>query len=303
MQDRLRDLQREEESETAKGDAEGGSAGSVIAAFQAEQEDDELQESLRRGNEVRKDMRAVRSLMDEMVGLQQNIIDEIQRDKQRTLTSELDRLVDESSAIVQRIADTLKSMDEENKAFVEKNGVTTVSRIRENQTMSLLREYRELVERYQKIQREHQLRMRSRIRDEVLVVNPEATEDQIEAVVEQGGGEVFAGDILHGRHEEAKENYLMIEDQHRDILRIEESLAELHQIFVDMAALVEMQGDVLENIMKNVSKSVSYTEAGLKEVIKAEEYQKKARRKMCYLIIIALVIMGAVLLSVVSTQQ
>jgi t-SNARE complex subunit (syntaxin) len=123
-------------------------------------------------------------------------------------------------------------------------------------------------------------RMRSRIRDEVLVVNPEASEDQIAAVVEQGGGEVFAGDILHGRHEEAKENFLMIADQHRDILRIEESLAELHQIFVDMAALVEMQGDVLENIMKNVSKSVSYTEAGLKEVIKAEEYQKKAR-KVC----------------------
>jgi t-SNARE complex subunit (syntaxin) len=147
---------QEEESGTAKGDAEEGNATSVIAAFQAEEDDDELQESLRKGNEVRKDMRAVRSQIDEMAALQQNIIDEIQRDKQRSLTSELDELVDKSSFIVQRIADTLKSMDEENKAFVEKNGVTTVSRIRENQTMSLLREYRELVERYQKIQRDHQ---------------------------------------------------------------------------------------------------------------------------------------------------
>ena len=50
------------------------------------------------------------------------------------------------------------------------------------------------------------------------------------------------GDLDHQR---AKQNLLFITERHRDILTLEKSIRELHQLFVDMAALVMQQGELI----------------------------------------------------------
>lgn len=43
-----------------------------------------------------------------------------------------------------------------------------------------------------------------------------------------------------------------IQERHRAVKDLEQSLLELHQIFLDMAVLVEAQGEMLDNIEKQV---------------------------------------------------
>ena len=63
------------------------------------------------------------------------------------------------------------------------------------------------------------------------------------------------------------------------VLDVEEGMLQLHQIFLDMATLVEQQGEMLDNIEVHVARSSEYTQAGARALTRAREYQRRSRRK------------------------
>ncbi|NXX52596.1 STX2 protein, partial [Scopus umbretta] len=65
-------------------------------------------------------------------------------------------------------------------------------------------------------------------------------------------------------------------------------IRELHEMFMDMAMFVETQGEMVNNIEKNVMNASDYVEHAKEETKKAVKYQSKARR-VCYLSVIVLV--------------
>ena len=66
--------------------------------------------------------------------------------------------------------------------------------------------------------------------------------------------------------------------RHEDILKLEKSIKELHDMFIDMATLIEQQGDKIDRIENHVASSLAYVEKGREETIKAQLYQNKARK-------------------------
>ncbi|MGH0142579.1 UNVERIFIED_CONTAM: hypothetical protein FKN15_053725 [Acipenser sinensis] len=69
-----------------------------------------------------------------------------------------------------------------------------------------------------------------------------------------------------------------IETRHTEIIKLENSIRELHDMFVDMAMLVESQGELVNNIEKNVMSSVDYVERAKEETKKAVSLKGKSRR-------------------------
>jgi syntaxin 1A len=69
-----------------------------------------------------------------------------------------------------------------------------------------------------------------------------------------------------------------------------------HQLFVDMAVLVESQGELLNQIEHNVEQAVGYVQTGVDELNKASDHQKASRKKMmiicCIIVVIAGIIAG-----------
>ena len=59
---------------------------------------------------------------------------------------------------------------------------------------------------------------------------------------------------------------------------------------MDMAVLVEAQGEMIDQIEYNVSQSVAYTKDAVINLRKANSLQKKSRKKICCLMICLLVI-------------
>ncbi|KAJ6651673.1 hypothetical protein lerEdw1_020730 [Lerista edwardsae] len=86
-----------------------------------------------------------------------------------------------------------------------------------------------------------------------------------------------------------------IEGRHKDIVRLESSIKELHDMFVDIAMLVEnqlrvcsfsaflffsscLQGEIVDNIELNMMHTVDHIEKAREETKKALKYQSKARK-------------------------
>ena len=51
-----------------------------------------------------------------------------------------------------------------------------------------------------------------------------------------------------GDMQQAKQTLVDIEARHKNVLRLENNIKELHDMFVDMAMLMESQGTMIDNI-------------------------------------------------------
>ena len=79
-------------------------------------------------------------------------------------------------------------------------------------------------------------------------------------------------------------------DTYQDVLKLEQSVAELHQMFLDFALLTEQQGEMLDQIEYQVKAAGEYVEEGNVDIKKAIQYQKEIRKRYCCLIVLILVI-------------
>ncbi|GFY89703.1 syntaxin of plants 112 [Actinidia rufa] len=109
----------------------------------------------------------------------------------------------------------------------------------------------------------------------------EPKEELIEKMV-SGGGKV---EIFEGKTDLVMEN----QERHEALKEIQRSLTELHQVFLDMAVLVDTQGEKINDIKENVARAGAYVSGGTKELIQAKEMKK--RRNWSYWIGVVLLVL------------
>ncbi|XP_053194982.1 syntaxin-1B-like [Scomber japonicus] len=124
------------------------------------------------------------------------------------------------------------------------------------------------------------------------------TNEELEDMLESGKLAIFTDDIKMDS-QMTKQALNEIETRHTEIIKLENSIRELHDMFVDMAMLVESQGEMIDRIEYNVEHSVDYVERAVSDTKKAVKYQSQARKKKI-MIIICCVILGVVLASTIG---
>jgi syntaxin 1B/2/3 len=131
------------------------------------------------------------------------------------------------------------------------------------------------------------------------VTGQRVDEERIDALIESGEAEtIFQRAILEQGRGRVLDTLAEIQERHRAVKGLEQSLMELHQIFLDMAVLVEAQGELLDNVERQVARSVEYVQSGTAALQDAKRLQKNTRKWMCcavgVLLVIALIVVLAV---------
>lgn len=96
-------------------------------------------------------------------------------------------------------------------------------------------------------------------------------------MIEQGNWSVFTQGIIM-ETEQARQMLADVEARHNDILKLEKSLKELHDLFLEMAMLVESQGEVVDRIENHVTGTQDYVVKAQEQLKQAEVLQTKARK-------------------------
>ena len=110
------------------------------------------------------------------------------------------------------------------------------------------------------------------------------------AIREQGRGQVL-------------DTVAEIQERHTAVKDLERQLLGLHQIFLDMAVLVEAQGEMLDNIESQVSKANDFVNQGNKALTQAKTLQKDTRKYMCCALMMLLTICVIVVIAVLKPWQ
>ena len=71
-----------------------------------------------------------------------------------------------------------------------------------------------------------------------------------------------------------------IQERDEAVAEIENTMMEVNEIYRDLGALVNEQGEQLDNIEANMSATEERVESGVKQLVKADKYQKQSRSKV-----------------------
>ncbi|XP_064177535.1 syntaxin-4 isoform X7 [Anguilla rostrata] len=213
------------------------------------------------------------------------------------MKKDLQMLRDEIKTIAGQIQKNLKSIEPKKE---EEDGKYVPINIRMQRTQHgvLSREFVELMGRCNTIQAQYRDRNVERIQRQLKITGSNVTDEELDRMLESGQTDFFTQNILSDA-KNTKQALNEIESRHDEILKLERSIRDLHEMFQYLAMEVEAQGEMVDRIEANIMHSKNYVENAVTETQQAANYQNKARKKKlwialfcCILLIIVAIALG-----------
>ncbi|KAH0662166.1 hypothetical protein KY284_027097 [Solanum tuberosum] len=251
-----------------------------------------IKEILRRlqdTNEESKSLHKPEALKSMRDGINSDIVAVLK--KARAIRSQLEEM-DRSNAINRRLSGC-------------KEG-TLVDRTRSAVTNGLRKKLKELMMDFQGLRQRMMTEYKETVGRRYFTVTGEHPDEEvIDKIISSGngqGGEEFLSRAIqeHGRGK-VLETVVEIQDRHDAAKEIERSLLELHQIFLDMAVMVEAQGEKMDDIEHHVVNAAHYVNDGAKNLKTAKKYQKSSRKCMFIGVIVLLILILVVIIPIATS--
>ncbi|XP_029544496.2 syntaxin-3-like isoform X1 [Oncorhynchus nerka] len=169
----------------------------------------------------------------------------------------------------------LKSIEKQLETNTEERS-SADTRIRKSQHAILAKKFVEVMTKYNEAQTDFRDKSKGRIARQLEITGKTTTDEELEEMLEGGNAAVFTAGIMESGI--SKQALNEIEARHKDIVRLESSIKELHDMFVDIAMLVENQGGMIDKIESNMDQSVGFVERAVADTKKAAKFQQEARR-------------------------
>lgn len=232
-------------------------------------------------------------------------------EKETQLSAEMKPSIEKANEQSKFTKNMLNALKEETTSLKirQENGERVVStsdiRIRENLLNTLTRKFVEVMKEYQSAQAKYKNEIMKKTKRQVQIVKPDATEEEMDAVIRSGGADkLIQEQILTGEaNESLKYMYQNINARYNEILAIEASVQELHQLFLDMALLVEQQGELLDSIEYQVQQSEEHVDKGNEQMVKAIKHMINIRRTQAYCCCALLIILAIVIAVVIIMEH
>lgn len=211
------------------------------------------------------------------------------------MKEELEELMSDIKKTANKVRGKLKVIEQNIEQEEHSNKSSADLRIRKTQHATLSRKFVEVMNDYNSCQIDYRERCKGRIQRQLEITGRTTTNEELEDMLESGNPAIFTQGIIM-ETQQARQTLEDIEARHNDIIKLETSIRELHDMFMDMAMLVEQQGEMIDRIEYNVEQAVDYIETAKMDTKKAVKYQSKARRKLIMIIICVIILIAIVTL-------
>ncbi|GAA0172383.1 hypothetical protein LIER_26220 [Lithospermum erythrorhizon] len=223
----------------------------------------------------------------------------------KAIKQRMEKDVDEVGKIARSIKSKMEELDRENMANRQKPGCgkgSAVDRSRTATTVALKKKFKDKMSEFQSLRENIHQEYRDVVERRVYTVTgTRADEETIDQLIETGDSEqIFQKAIREQGRGQVMDTLAEIQERRDAVIELERKLLELQQIFLDMAVLVDAQGDLLDNIETQVSSAVDHVQSGNTALQKAKKLQRNSRKWMCIAIIILLIIVAVTVVGVLK---
>jgi len=244
--------------------------------------------------QIRSDIDLIQNKVENVKHKHSAILSAPQTDEK--MKQELEDLMSDIKKTANKVRAKLKVIEQNIEQDEKINKASAELRIQKTQHSSLSRKFVEVMTEYNRTQTDYRERCKARIQRQLEITGKTTTNEQLEEMLESGNSAVFTQGIMMDTAQ-AKQTLADIEARHNDIIKLETSIRELHDMFMDMAMLVESQGEMIDRIEYHVEHAVDYVQTATQDTKKALKYQSKARRKKFMLL--ACILAGALIIGLI----
>ncbi|GAB4825148.1 hypothetical protein Ancab_008023 [Ancistrocladus abbreviatus] len=198
---------------------------------------------------------------------------------------------------VERLGTLLKRL--KNLANQQKPGCakgTAVDRSRVNMTNAVTKKFKDLIAEFQVLRQNIQDEHREIVERRVITVTGTIPDEKtIDDLIETGNSDqLFQRALQEGGRGQMLDTVEEIQERHDTVRDIERKLLDLQQIYLDLAILVDAQGEIIDNIEIQVSKAINHVQTGTVALQIAKKHQKSSR-KWIFLVVTILLVAAAVI--------
>lgn len=218
----------------------------------------------------------------------------------KELRSRMDSDVEKVLKRVKVIKGKLEALDRSNAAQRNIPGCgpgSSADRTRTSVVSGLGKKLKDMMDDFQDLRARMQNEYKETVERRYFTITGEkADEDTIENLISSGASETFLQKAIQDQGRgQILDTISEIQERHDAVKEIEKNLIELHQVFLDMAALVEAQGQQLNDIESHVAHASSFVRRGTEQLQEATVLKKKSRKWTCIAIILGLVLLVLIL--------
>jgi len=213
-------------------------------------------------------------------------------------TNQLDHLNNQMRKTSLAVKNKLRELNDHNNSVKGKNGPTKESlsptelRIRETQLSFLHKLFVNLMTDHSTSQADYNERHKKLLRAHMEVIGINKTDQEFERMMGDGWATDLFTEGLLRQTADAKQALAEVNARHEIIVQIEKSIQEVHDLFLQMATLVEEQGDLVDVIERNVARGTEAARSGREQLSQAEKSKKAAfiKKIWCYAILVVLLV-------------
>ncbi|XP_076011168.1 syntaxin-11b.1 [Genypterus blacodes] len=166
----------------------------------------------------------------------------------------------------------LKDMEGTTHKLEEQHGSNSaITRIARTQYACLSNNFRDAMFDYNEAEMNHRDNCKAQIQRQMEIVGREMSGEEVEEMIETGQWNVF-NVVTEGKTARSAMN--QIEKRHQELLDLETRIKGIHEIFLDIALLVEEQGPMITSIQTNVQKTDEGIQDALSKLSRAKRHDK-----------------------------
>lgn len=206
-------------------------------------------------------------------------------------SKQIENLVNEAQSLQLDLKNRIKN--------VQTQAVHSRDQTKVDQAETCRKRFLDLIQDYRLVEARNKESTKEQAARQYQIIKPDATDEEIKAVVEDGSQQYFQQALMQSnRRGEARSVLNEVQVRHRELLKLEKTMAELTQLFHDMEELVIEQDQPIQQIEEQVGTAQHDIEQGVGHTNKAVKSTKSARKKKlwCFFICLLIVIILAVIL-------
>jgi syntaxin 1B/2/3 len=229
-----------------------------------------------------------------------SIVDKL-KDRERIAVNERERKVvmqefektSDTMVYSKKIKNILEINRKENTKFsLENPNSTGLIQMRQNLYQMYTRRFYQAMNAYQQASRDFQRVLKDRTRRQF--ISPDSID------MECGMADKVLDDVV--LCDVADDAVLEIQDRHEGIRMLEQQIGCIHQMFLDLDLLIDVQQESLNVIQDRIKNSKEATKEATKELHNAEKQSKKVRKRQCCIFVTILMVIVVTIVPILRSK-
>lgn len=175
-------------------------------------------------------------------------------------------------------------------------------RLKKNLFDAMIKKYQNVIQKFQSEESEmKQIKETRLIRDAEIGLGQDLTKKEKENIIEDPKmiQQIYENKLKGKPHNKLQNVVRDLQERHEDIKKLEKSIIELSNMINELNKLVQYQGEMIDNIVENVSKSKDYITKAEKELIAGKEKMKCKKNLKCTIAIIASIALLIIIIPII----